>query len=230
MKSTDYATNNEGTINYNNEVRRGIRLNVLGKRLFDLIVAGSAGIVVLPVIMGSAAAIKLFSPGPAFFVHERIGYQGKPIQIWKLRTMHSNSQELLEQHLEGNPEAKQEWQNYFKLKNDPRIIPVVGHFLRKTSMDELPQLWNVLKGDMSIVGPRPFPKYHLDAFSKEFQYLRKQVVPGLTGLWQVSARSDGDTKAQEALDRQYIAQRSFWLDMKIIIKTAQVVVLQRGAC
>lgn len=180
--------------------------------------------------MLAAIGIKLLSPGPAFFTQERIGYKGKRILIWKLRTMHNNAQALLEKHLAESPTSKQEWETCFKLKNDPRIIPIIGHLLRKTSMDELPQFWNVLKGDISMVGPRPFPEYHLDAFSKEFQQLRQQVKPGLTGLWQVSTRSNGDIAKQEQLDRIYIAKRSFLLDMKIILKTFVVVVAQKGAC
>jgi lipopolysaccharide/colanic/teichoic acid biosynthesis glycosyltransferase len=208
----------------------GIAPSYYLKRSIDGLLALPLFLLSIPLIVIAAIAIKLFSHGSVFFVQERIGYQGKVIRIQKLRTMHINAQELLENHLQANPEAQEEWQRHFKLKNDPRIIPFIGNLLRKTSMDELPQFWNVLKGDMSMVGPRPFPKYHLDAFPREFQCLRQQVKPGLTGLWQVSARSDSDIAQQEQLDRQYIAQRSFLLDMKIIFKTFYVVLAQKGAC
>lgn len=202
----------------------------VSKQIIDKLFALPFCLLSIPIIVPSAILIKIFSPGPALFVHERIGFQGKNIRVWKLRTMHTNAQELLEKHLAETPEAKAEWENHFKLKDDPRIIPVIGSFLRKTSMDELPQLWNVLKGDMSLVGPRPFPKYHLDAFPKEFQHVRQQVMPGLTGLWQVSARSEGDLSVQEKLDRQYIEHRSLWMDAKILLKTIHVVLARKGAC
>lgn len=187
-------------------------------------------IISVPIIGIAAAAIKVVSPGPAFYAQERVGYKGKIIKVLKLRTMHIDSDRLLKEHLAANPEASEEWNTYFKLKNDPRIIPVIGHFLRKSSLDELPQLWNVTRGDMSLVGPRPFPQYHLDAFPTDFQQLRQQVVPGLTGLWQVSARSDGDVEVQQQLDTQYIQEPSLRKDLKIILKTIQVVLLQKGAC
>lgn len=200
------------------------------KRSVDGLLALPFFLISIPLIAAAALSIKLFSPGSAFFIQERIGYKGKVIRIWKLRTMHTNAQALLNEHLATHPEAKQEWEHHFKLKDDPRIIPFIGNFLRKTSMDELPQFWNILKGDMSIVGPRPFPKYHLDAFPQEFRELRQQVKPGLTGLWQISARSNSDINLQEQLDRQYIANRSFTMDMKIILKTFVVVLAQKGAC
>lgn len=202
------------------------RLKKAMDRLFSL----PFFVVSVPVIGLAAIAIKIVSPGPAFYAQERVGHKGKLIKVLKLRTMHVDADRLLKEHLAESPEAEAEWNTFFKLKKDPRIIPVVGHFLRKSSLDELPQLWNVVRGDMSLVGPRPFPQYHLDAFPKEFQLLRQQVVPGLTGLWQVSARSDGDVEVQQALDTQYIEQPSLRKDLKIIFKTVQVVVLQKGAC
>ena len=135
----------------------------------------------------------------------------------------------MQDYLLHNPSAREEWRRYCKLKQDPRVLPVVGAFLRRTSLDELPQLWNVLKGEMTLVGPRPFPEYHLQKFPEEFRRLRRSVVPGLTGLWQVSYRSDGDLQVQMELDREYIENWSVWLDLKILAKTAYVVLTGKGA-
>ena len=136
---------------------------------------------------------------------------------------------MLERHLAENPADRAEWDQFCKLKNDPRIIPGIGQLLRKTSLDELPQLWNILKGEMSLVGPRPFPAYHNSRFDPEFRTLRTQVRPGLTGMWQVSARSDGDLDVQESLDSYYIRNWSLWLDLYLLIRTARVVLTGAGA-
>lgn len=135
----------------------------------------------------------------------------------------------LESTLANNPAAHEEWERFYKLKNDPRILPGIGHFLRRTSLDELPQLYNVLKGEMSLVGPRPFPYYHIEQFDEEFRTLRREVPPGITDMWQVSKRSDGDLKVQEDLDSYYIRDWSLWLDIYLLARTPWAVLFSKGA-
>ena len=213
------------------EVRQNllIPLNRWLKRGIDMLLAVFFGILALPIIGLAALWIKAVSPGPAFYRQDREGEDGKPIRICKLRTMFPDAESLLLRHLEDSPEARDEWLRHFKLKNDPRILPGIGKILRRTSLDELPQIWSVLKGEMSLVGPRPFPSYHLDRFSAEFRELRTRVTPGLTGLWQVSSRSDGDLKVQESLDVYYIRNWSLWLDLHILARTAGAVLFPKGA-
>jgi len=199
------------------------------KRSLDLAVAIPLIILLSPLLLLLAVWIRLVSPGNPFYGQEREGLDGRSIRIWKLRTMYIDAAKRLEKLLERDPEARAEWQQYFKLKNDPRILPVVGRFLRKFSLDELPQLWNVIVGEMSVVGPRPFPNYHLQAFDEKFRTLRHRVLPGVTGLWQVTARSDGDLGVQERLDTYYIRNWSVWLDLYLIARTFWVVVRGQGA-
>jgi Undecaprenyl-phosphate galactose phosphotransferase WbaP len=214
------------------EVRQNL-LSPLNRRLkrgLDLLLAAGAGVVALPVIAVAVIWIKRVSPGPAFYTQERGGEGARTIRVRKLRTMHCNAGALLTRHLGEHPEARQEWDRYFKLKEDPRLLAGVGRLLRSTSLDELPQLWNVIRGEMSLVGPRPFPDYHLEQFDLEFRALRARVLPGLTGLWQVSARSDGDLQVQQALDTYYIRNWSLWLDVHILALTVRAVLLRQGAC
>jgi len=199
------------------------------KRTLDLAIAIPLIILLSPLLLVLMAWIRLVSPGNPVYGQEREGLEGRQIRIWKLRTMYIDADQRLEKLLERDPEARSEWQRYFKLKNDPRILPIVGWFLRKFSLDELPQLWNVIVGQMSMVGPRPFPNYHLQAFDEKFRILRHRVLPGVTGLWQVTARSEGDLEVQQRLDTYYIRNWSVWLDLYLMARTFSVVVRGRGA-
>jgi len=201
----------------------------LTKRLID-IVAGSLGLILAAPLVGACALwIRRKSPGNPFYVQEREGLDGTTLRVLKLRTMFPDADRMLEFHLLENPEAREQWRQFCKLKHDPRIIPGVGRFLRKTSLDELPQLWNIVKGEMSLVGPRPFPGYHNARFDPEFRQVRMQVLPGLTGLWQVCARSDGDLSVQQTLDSYYIRNWSLWLDLYIVFRTVRAVLAPRGS-
>jgi Undecaprenyl-phosphate galactose phosphotransferase WbaP len=204
-------------------------LNQRIKRALDITVSALGLIVVAPLLAVCALWIKKVSPTSPFYRQEREGKDGRSVKILKLRTMYPKADAMLEMHLASDPGAREEWGRFCKLKKDPRILPGIGHFLRKTSLDELPQLWNVLKGEMSLVGPRPFPSYHNRRFDPDFHSLRVQVTPGLTGLWQVSARSDGDLEVQATLDSYYIRNWSLWLDLYILIRTVRTVLSQEGS-
>jgi Undecaprenyl-phosphate galactose phosphotransferase WbaP len=203
--------------------------NRVAKRLLDLIFGTIFLLLALPMIALGGLLVKLLSRGSFFFYQRREGAGGHPIKVWKLRTMYQDAEQRLEAFLTANPEQRQEWEKNFKLTDDPRIIPGIGPFLRRFSVDELPQLWNVVKGEMSLVGPRPFPEYHLREFPAEFRELRKRVRPGLTGMWQVMVRSDGGIEAPQIYDTYYIRNWSIWLDLWILSRTIFAVSAGRGA-
>jgi exopolysaccharide production protein ExoY len=212
-----------------NIVWLGERATVVGggtKRWFDVMGAVAAIILLLPLFCLIALAIKLWDRGPVFYRHRRIGLNGADFDCLKFRTMVVNSDDVLTRHLATNGEAAREWEETRKLKRDPRITPL-GSSMRKTSIDELPQLVNILKGEMSFVGPRPIVTAEVPKYGACIDhYLRAR--PGLTGPWQVSGRNDVDYATRVALDRHYIEEWSFWRDLAIIAKTAQVVVTARG--
>lgn len=199
------------------------------KRAMDVTIGGIGVVVAAPIIALCALWIRKVSPGSVFYTQDREGKDARPLRILKLRTMYPDAEITLERHLATDGAAREEWRRFCKLKRDPRVLPGVGEILRKTSLDELPQLWNVLKGEMSLVGPRPLPEYHNARFDPEFRKVRTQVSPGMTGLWQVSDRSDADLPAQMTLDGYYIRNWSLWLDLYILVRTVRAVLWCKGA-
>lgn len=194
------------------------------KRIIDIIGALCGVILISPVMIVVSIWIKLDSKGTVFFGHKRLGINGKFIKVYKFRTMLPNAEELLK-HL--TPKQKVEFEKNFKLENDPRVTRF-GHILRKLSLDELPQLLNILKGDMSIVGPRPIIEREIEKYEIYGDKLLS-VKPGLTGNWQASGRSDTTYEERVRLDMDYIDCRSIWMDLMIILKTVRVVVRKQGA-
>ncbi len=214
------------------EVKKNLfpRRNWMLKRTLDYILGFHLFVASLPLLAVFAVWIKIVSPdGPILFRQPRVGFGGKTIGVWKLRTMYPDADDRLQACLEADPEKFEQWKHYCKLKDDPRVLPGVGRLLRRTSLDELPQLWNVLVGEMSLVGPRPFPHYHLARFSPQFRTIRRSVLPGLTGLWQVSGRSESDVSVQEVMDTYYIRNWSPWLDVYLLARTIGAVIRGRGA-
>ncbi len=211
---------------FQNRLKSGYRLIV--QQSFNYLFALLLLPFVLPLIGVIAFLIKKESPGPVFFTHNRIGQNGRIIPVLKFRSMYNNAQQRLQKMLEEEEEIKREWEENFKLKTDPRITKI-GAFLRKTSLDELPQIFNVLKGEMNFVGPRPVVQEELDRYYKEDRAYYYMVKPGITGLWQVSGRSDTDYDYRVKTDKWYVMNWSLWLDIVILIKTLKVVFKQKGA-
>lgn len=195
-------------------------------RLLDLVAALGLSVVFLPVIAVTVAAL-LASPGPVFFSQTRLGVGGRRFKVYKFRTMVVDAPDVLEQLLRERADLRAEWERDYKLKHDPRVTRI-GAFLRKTSLDELPQLWNILIGDMSIVGPRPIAPAEIEKYGRFAKYYFAQR-PGLTGLWQVSGRSDASYDRRVVLDAFYSKNRSLLMNLSIILKTVLVVLRGRGA-
>jgi Undecaprenyl-phosphate galactose phosphotransferase WbaP len=199
----------------------------LVKRILDVLLTLMIGVFALPLIVLAAIAIPFDSPGPVFFGHARLGRGGKPFKAWKFRTMVPNAGEVLESYLEANPEKRAEWERDQKLRHDPRVTRL-GRYLRKFSLDELPQLWNVLTGEMSLVGPRPIVQAEVSRYGSGI-HLYNAVTGGLTGLWQVSGRNDTSYEERVRLDCFYVRNWSVFLDLCILFRTLAVVLLRKGA-
>jgi lipopolysaccharide/colanic/teichoic acid biosynthesis glycosyltransferase len=197
------------------------------KRLMDVPVALTAGVVLLPLIVTIVAAVKLTSPGKIFYGHLRVGRNNTPIRVWKFRTMVKDADVLLAESLATDRSLQIEWEQNHKLRSDPRLTPI-GNFLRRSSLDELPQLWNVIKGEMSIVGPRPIIEAEIPKYAEYFVDYTK-VLPGITGLWQVSGRNETTYQQRVHLDSYYVNNWSPLLDLYIMVRTVKAVVSARGA-
>lgn len=194
------------------------------KRILDILLSAIALIILSPVFLILSIAIKATSKGPVFFGHKRVGKGGKEIKVYKFRSMVTNAEDLIKSF---TPEQKAEYEKNFKLENDPRITKI-GKFLRKTSLDELPQLINILKGDLSIVGPRPIMEVETEIFGN-YRDMLLSVKPGLTGFWAANGRSDTSYSRRRAMEIYYIKNRSLWMDIKIIFKTGLSVFKGEGA-
>ena len=207
--------------------QKGLRA---AKRLSEFILGLLAGAVLL--LPGLVIACLLGLSGGwkhIFYRASRVGKGGKPFYIWKFRTMHLNADRVLQKMLDENPDMAEEWERSCKLRNDPRITRV-GKFLRKTSLDEIPQLINVLRGEMSLIGPRPIRDREIVHYGSYFYDVVAKVKPGITGFWQVSGRSDTDYDTRVALDMYYVLNWNLWLDFWILLRTVSVVLHMRGAC
>jgi undecaprenyl-phosphate galactose phosphotransferase len=202
--------------------------NLAVKRVFDLVVGVALSIVSLPVLLILALAVRLDSPGPVLFRQSRLGRGWTTFQCLKFRTMHVDAAERLERHLAADPAAREEWEHYAKLRTyDPRVTRV-GRFLRRLSLDELPQLLNVLRGEMSLVGPRPYLPRERERMADLGDTIVK-APPGITGLWQVSGRNDLTFQQRLRLDEYYVRNWSLWLDVIVLMKTTGVLARGRGA-
>jgi lipopolysaccharide/colanic/teichoic acid biosynthesis glycosyltransferase len=197
------------------------------KRVLDVAWALMLGVVAIPFVVVIAALVLLTSGRPLLYGHMRVGRGRRPVRIWKFRTMVVNADEVLAGCIRTNADRALEWQTTHKLKNDPRVT-WIGRFLRRTSLDELPQIWNILRGEMSMVGPRPIVEEEVPKYGSAFQ-LYVSVRPGLTGLWQVSGRSDTSYRRRAELDSEYIREWKVSTDLRLLARTVRAIVVGKGA-
>ena len=202
--------------------------NYYTKKVFDYLSGGLLSLFLLLPLAVTAVAIRLTSAGPAIYRHPRVGRNGRPFPCFKFRTMYADADERLQDILSTDPAAKREWEEFRKLSDDPRITPI-GRFLRKTSLDELPQILNILRGEMSMVGPRPVTPEEIEKYYRDSAELCFSVLPGITGLWQVSGRSNTSFPYRISLDSWYVRNWNLWLDIIILIKTVDAVLRKEGA-
>ena len=204
-----------------------IKAGEFGKTIFDFTLTFIGTICISPLLAYIAYRIKKEDPGPVIFAYDCVGKNSKIFKCYKFRSMVINAQERLVQYLRENEEAREEWEKYYKLKKDPRITKF-GEKLRKSSLDELPQLFNVLKGEMSLVGPRQIVADEIKKFGKDIKYYYS-VKPGITGYWQTSGRSDVDYQTRVDMVTWYVKNRTLWMDIKILFKTITIVFSKKGA-
>lgn len=203
------------------------------KRIFDIVFSLSVLVFLSPLLLAICVMVKVSSKGPIFYTSKRAGLYGKPIHCLKFRSMYQDAEERLNELLKSNLDYQKEWNAFQKLKNDPRITPM-GRFLRRTSIDELPQFWNVFKGDLSVVGPRPptlvtnCPNEIEHLYGKK-THLILSVRPGITGVWQISGRSNISFEERCAIEERYALSHSFLKDLAIIVKTIPAVISAKGA-
>ncbi|MBM3315321.1 hypothetical protein FJY71_05710, partial [candidate division WOR-3 bacterium] len=197
------------------------------KRVIDLLVTGALLLLLSPLLLVSALLVKLTSPGPVFYKHRRLGRNMRSFRLYKFRTMYRDADRRLHDILESDPARREEYEQSFKLKDDPRVTPV-GRFLRRFSVDELPQFLNVIAGRMSLVGPRPIVEKEIDYY-KDYSLLLFRVPPGVTGLWQVSGRTDTTYQQRVELDTRYVREWTLLMDIGIIFRTVPAVLGRRGA-
>jgi lipopolysaccharide/colanic/teichoic acid biosynthesis glycosyltransferase len=220
--------------NFSKSIPEAIRLPTEGqayeaaKRLFDfglaMLLFPIAGIIIASISL----AIWLTSDGPIFFCHERIGRNGRPFTIWKFRTMHQDADHILQEHLKHDAEAREEWHQQLKLRDDPRITSL-GKWLRETSLDEVPQIFNILRGEMSFVGPRPIVAKEMPRYGKRLRFYLA-ATPGVTGLWQISGRCNVSYESRVILDETYVRHWTMGGDLWILLHTPKAVFRKDGAC
>ena len=212
-------------LNIRNNLSR--RYNRIFKRIFDIICTIVGGILISPILLIITIRVAIDNRGHVIFTHWRVGRNGKKFPCYKFQTMIPTSEEELENYLAKNPDAKREWEESFKLTNDPRVTKL-GAWLRKTSLDELPQIWNVIRGDMSLVGPRPIVEEEVVKYGENIREYY-MVLPGITGMWQVSGRSDTTYEERVAMDTWYVRNWSVWIDIMYLFKTVKAVLTGKGA-
>jgi len=196
-------------------------------RILDVVLAAATIVFVAPALITIALLVWLDDRGPVLFGHQRIGLGGKTFRCLKFRSMSADAEAMLPALLAKDPQARREWELEHKLKNDPRVTPI-GQFLRKSSLDELPQLFNIVRGDMSLVGPRPIVQAEVSRYGRHFRHYCA-VRPGLTGLWQISGRNDLSYRQRVVMDVAYVRSKCVTLDLEILLKTLPAVFLRRGS-
>lgn len=217
--------NDQLVMRLNNNLAK--KSNIIMKRIFDLALAIPGVILISPIFLIIAVMIKRESNSPVFFAHKRVGRNAREFNCYKFSTMHPNNQEILNELLLNDESARLEWESTYKLHNDPRVTRI-GKILRATSLDELPQLINVILGNMSLIGPRPITAEEVDRYGEDIYYYYL-VTPGISGLWQVSGRSSLSYQDRVRLDRWYVKNWSLWYDVVVLLKTFAVVIKRDGA-